>query len=305
MKKGELVFSLQQMSEILSALPEPVFVLTRTGRYAAIFGGADSRYYPDAGKFLGKSVREILKVTKADWFIKEINKALDMSNLQIVEYNLAGNDYMGCAENEANRVTWFEGRIQPLNFQVDGEDAVLWVASDITTRYKLEKDLGLPSRSETDVLTGLWNHRHFEQAVAQELKRAIRLRSAISLLMLDIDSFKLIMNTHGYKFADSVLTDIASLIDGHTRESDVLFRWHGEKFTLLMPYTDLDGARIVAEKLSELIETHIFEGGTKITVSIGYTQWYFAREPIEQFVLKAEKALAHVKSQHGKGIAHF
>eukprot|EP00828_Plagiopyla_frontata_P028775 TRINITY_DN37183_c0_g1_i1.p2 TRINITY_DN37183_c0_g1~~TRINITY_DN37183_c0_g1_i1.p2 ORF type:complete len:141 (+),score=8.07 TRINITY_DN37183_c0_g1_i1:100-522(+) len=90
---------------------------------------------------------------------------------------------------------------------------------------------------------------------------------------------------------DSVLCEIASLIDGCTRESDVIFRWEEEEFAILMPFTDLARARNVAEKLRQTVEINLFEGEQKVTVSVGYTEWYFEKESFEHLISKAAQAL--------------
>jgi len=289
------VFSLKEMSEIMSAIPDPVYILTRTGRYAAILGGADSRYYHDRSNLIGKSIRDVLDVEKADWFIRKINKALEADYLQVVEYNLASDEVQGGNENKSNSLIWFEGRIQALKFQVDGEDAVLWMTNNITVKHQLKESLS--NRRETDSLTGFWNRRYFEQAVSQELNKAIFHRRAVSLLLLNIDNFKLIVDTQGHKVGDSVLCEIASLIGDCTRESDVIFRWGDQEFAILMPSTDLERASIVAERLRNTVEINRFKEGEKITVSVGYTDWYFEKESFEHLIAKAAQAIYLAKQR--------
>jgi len=288
------VLSLEQMSEIMAAIPDPVYILTRTGRYAAILGGADSRYYHDSSNLVGKSVRDVLNDAKADWFIKQINNALDVNSLQEVKYNLAGDDVQGINENESNSVICLEGRIQALNFQVDGEDVVLWMPNNITMKHQLKEKLS--NRRETDALTGFWNRRYFERAVSQELNKAIFHRCAVSLLLLNIDNFKLIIDTQGHKVGDSVLCEIALLLGDCTRESDIIFRWGDDEFAILMPSTDLVRAGIVAERLRETVEINRFKGGRKITVSVGYTDWYFEKESFEHLISKAAQAIYLAKN---------
>jgi diguanylate cyclase (GGDEF)-like protein len=297
------VFSLQQMSEIMSAIPDPVYILTRTGRYAAILGGSDSRYYQHSRNLVGKSIRDVLNEKKADWLIRKINKALDVDYLQVVEYNLPGDDAQGGNEHKSNRLICFEGHIQALKFQVDGEDAVLWMTSNIAMNHQLKEKVS--SRRETDALTGLWNRRYFEQAVAQELNKAICDRCAVSLLLLNIDDFKLIKDTQGHKVGDSVLCEIASLIGDCTRESDVIFRWGDQEFAILMPSTDLERAASVAERLRKTVEIKRFKAGQKVTVSVGYTDWYFEKESFEHLISKAAQAIDLAKNSGRNRIECF
>ena len=132
------MFSEEQIADILAALPDPAFILTRSGCYAAIFGGSDLRYYHDGSGLIGKSLHDVLHTEKATWFAKEIEKALSSQQLHIVEYELAGSDVKGLEDGPSN-VIWFEGRVQALNFQVLGEDAVLWVASNMVKPSEIKE----------------------------------------------------------------------------------------------------------------------------------------------------------------------
>lgn len=151
-------FSLVQMSALLAALPDPVFVLTHSGLYAAIFGGTDTRYYHDGQWLVGQRLTDVLEADKADWFLQEIRHTLALGRLHVVEYSLSGHDIKGLSSEGPQEAIWFEGRVQPLDFLVLGEPAVLWVASNITARHDLEHRLRV--LSETDELTGLPNRRH-------------------------------------------------------------------------------------------------------------------------------------------------
>lgn len=288
------MFSLEQMSEILFALPDPAFILTRTGRYAAIFGGVDTRYYHDGNNLVGLFIKDVLNKEKTDWFINKINLALDTNKLLITEYSLSGDDVKGIDNNGPDNVIFFEGRIQALNFLIDGEDAVLWVASNITGRHKLEEELRV--RSETDTLTGLWNRRYFYSMVAQERERACRCREDISLLLLDIDHFKLTNDQYGHKSGDTVLRELSTLLVGCTRELDIVVRWGGEEFVVLLPCTGLDAACSVAEKLRYSVELYQFSDVPKVTVSVGYAQWDFEKETIDELIAKADAALYLAKN---------
>ncbi|MFT6986374.1 MAG: two-component system cell cycle response regulator [Psychromonas sp.] len=291
------MFSFEQIHVIMQALPDPVFILTRSGKYAAVFGGTDSRYYHDGSFLVGAYIRDVLNEQKANWFMAEIERALTDKRLQVVEYGLAGSDVKNLHEDGPSEVIWFEGRVQALQFKVDDEDAVLWVASNISERHALEQRL--LSLSETDQLTGLWNRRHFECISAQELKLARRNHYPISLLMLDIDHFKLINDTQGHGSGDAVLIEIASIITACMRESDTITRWGGEEFTVLMPYTKLNGALKSAEKLRLSIQHHCFSYGISVTISVGVAQWRLKSESVEKLLSRADEGL-YIAKRNGR-----
>jgi len=291
------MFSYQQMSLIMQALPDPAFILTRSGKYAAVFGGSDLRYYHDGSGLVGAYIKDVLKAEKADWFMSEIDRALTQKSLQVIEYGLSGSDIKDLKSDGPQEGIWFEGRIQALAFKVEGEDAVLWVASNISVRHALEQRL--ISLSETDELTGLWNRRHFEGAASQERKRALRNQYAISLLIVDIDHFKLVNDTQGHEGGDAVLSELASIFTECMRESDVITRWGGEEFTVLMPYTEHDMAVKAAEKLRKHVDQHGFKHGICVTVSIGVAQWQIKSESVESLISRADEGL-YIAKRNGR-----
>jgi diguanylate cyclase (GGDEF)-like protein len=287
------MFSSEQLAEILTALPDPAFILTRSGRYAGIFGGSDSRYYHDGSNLVGLSISDVIDEEKTAWFLAQIDQALNTRKLSVVEYGLAGSDIKGLPPEGPQDIIHFEGRIQALGFQVDGEDAVLWVASNISQRHKLEEQLR--ALSETDSLTGLRNRRHFEKIVDAEKERAQRYEVPVSLLIFDIDHFKVINDTYGHNAGDAVLSELAKVVCGCTRESDIVARWGGEEFAILMPYASLHATAEVAEKIRQKIEAHQFPLGHKVTISIGVAEWSLATETFNTLLSRADDALYRAK----------
>jgi hypothetical protein len=104
------LFSNEQIAALLSALPDPAFILTRSGRYAAIFGGTDSRYYHDGSSLVGKYISDVLNDEKAAWFLAQINIALASRGLHVAEYPLAADDVKGVSGAGPTEPIWFEGR---------------------------------------------------------------------------------------------------------------------------------------------------------------------------------------------------
>lgn len=283
------MFSNEHLVAILAALPDPAFVLTRSGVYAGIFGGADVRYYHDGSMLVGRRIDEVLNAEKAAWFLGRIAHALDSGGMEVVEYPLAVTDVRGLALGGPDEPIWFEGRIQKLGFPVGGEDAVLWVASNITERHALE--MRLRAQSETDELTGMPNRRHFEKRVTSELQRSGRHGHPLTVLIFDIDHFKIINDTCGHPAGDEVLVAVAVLVRQQLREADLLTRWGGEEFTVLMPDTPLATALRVADKLRAAIESHRFAFGLQVTISIGAAQWEGQVESLHALMSRADEAL--------------
>jgi len=154
----------------------------------------------------------------------------------------------------------------------------------------------------TDQLTGLYNHAYFYHFLENELKRAKRHGRSVSLLMMDIDDFKTINDTLGHLAGDEILKSLGSLISGNVREIDVPFRYGGEEFALVLPYTDSNCALTAAERLRKVITGHSFisapaNGSKGLTVSIGISVYPRDAEELEDLVKKADAALYKAKAE--------
>lgn len=130
----------------------------------------------------------------------------------------------------------------------------------------------LEYQTQTDSLTGLYNRRAFEKKMTDELERANRYNHPLSLLILDIDNFKIINDTYGHNAGDAALAKISETLRATTRQSDFPSRYGGEEFVLILPETDHQNALQVAEKIQGEIRSTVFSmsnGHFTLTVSIG------------------------------------
>jgi diguanylate cyclase (GGDEF)-like protein len=135
-----------------------------------------------------------------------------------------------------------------------------------TTNEELEQLLVLDDK------TGLFNFREFQRKLHEEWERADRYRVPLSLVFLDLDKFKEINDTLGHQAGDRVLKEFATLVAGGARASDVAARYGGEEFAVILPHTDRDMAKRVAERIRRAVEEFVFledETPTRITVSAG------------------------------------
>lgn len=256
---------------ILSSLPDPAFILTRSGRYAAIFGGKDIRHYHDGSGLVGRSMFEVLKEEKAQWFAAEIEKALESGVLHIVEYELSGSDVKGAGDGPSHSI-WFEGRVQALNFEVEGEDAVVWVASNITDKNDVQQKLR--QLSETDALTGLYNRRKLIETLDHRLAIFEQEKSQTSLLVFDLDNFKQLNDQMGHHAGDMALVEIARLCRQHLRQSDVIARFGGDEFVVVMPGIHRNDALEIAERLREHVPITLKESlRYEATISGGVSEF--------------------------------
>lgn len=153
----------------------------------------------------------------------------------------------------------------------------------------------------TDGLTGLFNHRYFQERLSSEFSRLGRLSMDLSILLIDIDYFKKINDTYGHPMGDEILKAVAATIRKTIRDIDIPARYGGEEFALLLPGTDSDGAVKMAERLrySILKQRFPFEKGEiTVTVSIGISTAPADAKTKEELIKKADDALYQAK---GKG----
>lgn len=171
------------------------------------------------------------------------------------------------------------------------------ICTERTLREKAENEL------RNDFLTGLSNRRGFEERVKEETARARRYGRSLSLLMIDIDDFKMINDSFGHHWGDVVLQKVASVLKNGVREPDFVARIGGEEFVMLLPETDLKGAAQVADRIRMDVERCFVEtptGFIHVTVSVG-TSSDCCRDDSDfaQVICNADKAL-YVAKRNGK-----
>jgi diguanylate cyclase (GGDEF)-like protein/PAS domain S-box-containing protein len=143
---------------------------------------------------------------------------------------------------------WISINARCVRDPVSGEPRVYILSMrDITGRKVLEEKLS--ALALTDALTGLWNRRAFDQALRREWRRTVRDGSQLSLLLLDLDHFKLLNDQYGHPLGDECLIAVASAISDTVRVSDVVCRWGGDEIAIILPGSDRAGAVRAAEKL--------------------------------------------------------
>jgi len=162
--------------------------------------------------------------------------------------------------------------------------------------------------SVTDDLTQLYNSRYLSQVLRRETKRASRNGRPLSLLFIDLDGFKSINDSHGHLFGSRALVEAASVIRASARETDIVARFGGDEFALVLPDTGSDGAHFVGERIREKIAAWSFLRGEglsiALTVSVGVATLPDVAASAEQLIQAADKAMYAVKD-HGKNGIHI
>ena len=156
----------------------------------------------------------------------------------------------------------------------------------------------MEERATTDGLTGLTNHRAFQERMAQLHALCERSGGRYSVILTDIDRFKSINDTYGHPVGDQVLKRVAAILSGRSRRVDIVARYGGEEFVLVLPDTDGEGAETFANKLREEIAQQVMtseHGSFKVTISMGVAEFAVDDKDRLALIEKADQALYYCK----------
>ncbi len=160
-----------------------------------------------------------------------------------------------------------------------------------------------------DGLTGIYNRRSFDTIIVSEFERAERYNRDLSLLIIDIDHFKLVNDKYGHIAGDSVLKELAAKLSGRLRSNDHLARYGGEEFVIILPETPLDMAHLFAERVRTSVGEKDFEVGNNltapVTISIGISSFPAQSKTVKELVHFADNALYEAKETGRNRVCDF
>lgn len=175
------------------------------------------------------------------------------------------------------------------------------------------RDIGREQRSQeealrlaaVDPLTGAYNRRELNAMAEREALRAARYHHPLSVLLLDLDNFRMLNDSHGTPIGDSILQAFSDMCAHTLRSVDVLGRWSSKEFIILLPETPIDGAQIIADRLRKQTEKMTFgdQGNIHVTVSIGITQYRDSETSVDGPLSRADMALSDAKRDGRNRIA--
>lgn len=181
-----------------------------------------------------------------------------------------------------------------LAWQIVGGACVVLLLAILWNRKLSALNRELERLAVTDRLTGLFNRVKLDEAFEADIQRAKRFRQPFSIILLDIDHFKLVNDTHGHQAGDRVLVAVAQLLKDSIRKTDIAGRWGGEEFLVICVQTDADGVLKLAENLRLKFQNHTFPVVQHKTVSMGVTT-YRDDDTVNDLVARADEALYAAK----------
>lgn len=292
--------TLSQYESICESLPDPTFILTESGRYAAILGGKDKRYYHDGSSLVGKRIGDVLTPAKTDWFLAQIRTALASQQMLIAEYELSGHDVLGIPVEGPVEPIWFEGRITALQQTYGGERAVVWVASNITGTKQLQRKLHQQAMS--DELTGLHNRRYFIQALSHAYASFKQYGKPACLMYFDVDYFKAINDNLGHPAGDQALRDLSAAVQKAVSADDLFCRLGGDEFALLCQGRSMQEITALAQQLllsgRQALAPYATVGPAP-ALSLGIAHFQASDVNVQDVMHRADQALYTSKVQGG------
>jgi len=281
----------KKLDAFVKALPNLSFVYDEEGRHLEIMANETSLLRTDADKLKGHLIAEMMPPGVAVLMMDAIQQAIETGKTQVIEYQipvLAGGE------------RWFEGRIALMEKSAGGHSKVVFIATEISERIQLYQEV--QRLANQDPLTACFNRRHFMALAEHELQRAIRYQRPLSLVMLDIDEFKQFNDQFGHQIGDQVLCALVNLCQKKLRSIDILGRYGGEEFVILMPETVARGGLQAAERLREKIkkmEIASIKTKLSLTVSMGVASLdsdFNPAQTLDMLIRRADQALYAAKS---------
>ncbi len=233
------------------------------------------------GKWAAKPIVELATTAQA------IGKGRFDTRVEVLS-----NDEIGSLAKSLNKMA------KNLQDTMTSRDELIY---EVEQREKVAEKLRL--LSTTDELTGAYNRRAFNEYLHANIGRAKRYDELLSMFLFDIDHFKNINDSHGHEVGDLVLKALVRVVKESIRQEDIMARWGGEEFTVLLPQTGKDDALQLAERLREKISVHDFPKIGHVTVSIGLAELQ-VDDTSDSFVKRADIAVYQAK-EGGRNIVKY
>jgi diguanylate cyclase (GGDEF)-like protein len=220
----------EELEAVFQAIPDLFIRFSADGAYQELLADRPSNLYLNIEDALGKGIVDV-STRLGQQFQQAIGQALQERSLVVIEYPMSID----------GEIRFFEGRFLPLR-----DDQVVLIARNITERK--QEDEHLRYLSFHDLMTGLYNRSFFEEEIGRlDVKRQLPL----SIIIGDIDGLKLVNDTLGHQEGDSLIVAGAEIMQASCRTDDLVCRWGGDEFAILLPRTENDDARKICERISK------------------------------------------------------
>ncbi|MDP3466606.1 MAG: diguanylate cyclase [Sulfuricurvum sp.] len=278
---------IDKLSKVIEQIDDAVVITNKYGTITYV-NEAFSRHTGYTREYvLGKTPRMLKSDKHDEAFYRELWQTI-----------LRGEVFRGTIINtKQNGDLFYENKtITPL--KDDKNNIVGFVSSgkDVTQERLLQQEI--EKIATIDKLTGLYNRHKFEKLFVLEAERSHRFLLPLSMILIDIDHFKLVNDTYGHDIGDEVLKHLVKTIQGNIRKIDIFARWGGEEFLILCPGTDLKHTRRLAEKLRLAVDHASFPEIGHVTISLGMSR-FEQDDTFSELFKRADQGLYYAK-EHGR-----
>ena len=231
-------------------------------------------------------------------FIDIINKIIP--TLENEEKEAILKQYQLIFIEQINDYSWVYKYLTPLLFMLL---IILFINNKMRKEINKRKEAeeALKNYAERDSLTGIYNRGKIDNLLKLQIKDAKRYAEVFSIIFFDIDNFKLINDDFGHIKGDDVLKEISSIVSKNIRETDIIGRWGGEEFIIILPRITSSKAFILANNIRKLISKNDFSIDRAITISLGITE-YSKKDTQQDLIQRADEAMYYVKEKGRNGV---
>jgi len=278
---------IETLSKVIEQIDDLVTITDKRGIITYVNQAFSDQTGYTREEVIGQSVR----ILKSDHYDNEFYKKLWTTILR-------GEIFRDTIINrKKNGDLYYENKtISPLKDDNNNIISFVSTGKDVTSETLMNQEI---QRIATiDKLTGICNRHKFEELFTLESERSRRFSQPLSLILIDIDHFKLVNDTYGHDVGDEVLKTLTDIVQENIRRIDIFARWGGEEFLLLCPTTDLDNTQKLAEKLRFAVESTPFSKVNHITISLGAST-FREEDSFKELFKRADQGLYHAK-EHGR-----
>lgn len=246
---------------IFDLFPDPTIITTMEDGKLLTYNRAFSKMIQTRGNTSideSMNIQDLyIELDKREQLIAELKRTGVSENMEIVVND--DNDEM------------FVGLVSAQAINIAGKPHILSVIRDITEIKRLEAEIR--KLSIMDKLTQVFNRPKLDEYLQCELERSERTKSPFSIILVDVDALRIINDTLGNPVGDDLLVAVAEILKQNVRATDIVGRWSGEEFLIILPDTEEKGAMTLAEKIRTMIEQTNFKTVEKLTASFGVTAY--------------------------------
>ena len=300
------------MHVVFESLPEPTFLIDKSGTYVEAWGGRDKKRHHDPAAVVGLNQYQVLPADKAIWFSQVIVDVIDSQTASELEYSLDPKD-LRCFDGVEGpqQVQHFSALVIPL----PNTSLVLWTVRNIT-EYKRALDklalqqLELERLTYIDHLTQMYNRYALDVLLPEAIELAKLKLIGSAVLMIDIDCFKQYNDSYGHLKGDKALEALSRAIRAWAKNDDLCFRYGGDEFLVFMPNVaeceSVERAELLQEVVKQLAIPHPSSSvGPQFSITIGIRHCHLVPQDMdaERFISIADKALFYAKGRQ-RGSIH-